>query len=295
MTMDLHILAAGSYCEIVSGEAAPSLKELVKESTGVAVRRVSRFVQLALIGAGRCGRGIQLPADCAIYFSSCRGDIDVTAELLDDMIRRNEMPGPLTFVNSVSNAACFHVASVLGLSGRSNFVTNRFDPLAAALKSAWVDIVRDEVGMALVGSVDASSWPLAHHRQRVQASPDQSVAEASHWFLVARAAQDTQSSLARIVAVENFCEWSDLKSWLESRPFGSDLVLAPGQHLSESAARAVEDAAGITRRWAYRESLPHYDSQLGAAIELFIESGRPEMLHVNSDPSGRFSVLLLAS
>lgn len=293
MAKELHILTTGSYCEIVSGDNPPALKDLVKQSTGVAVRRVSRFVQLALIGAGRCAREWQLPSDCAIYFSSCRGDIDVTAELLDDMIRRNEMPGPLTFVNSVSNAACFHVASVLGLEGRSNFITNRFDPLVAALKSAWVDLARDEIEMALVGSVDVSSWPLEHHRKRVEIEDDRPLAEASHWFLVAKDAQPLQPSLARITAVENFVDWPDLKSWLESRAFESDLMLAPGLHLSESMAQIVEDAAGINQRWRYCESLPHYDSQLGAAIELFIESSHSTMLHVNSDPSGRFSVLLL--
>lgn len=292
MPLDLAILSAGSYCDTVSGEAPTVLKDLVKESTGVSVRRVSRFVQLALIGAGRCARDQELSEHTGIYFSSCRGDIDVTAELLNDMIRRQEMPKPLTFVNSVSNAACFHVASVLGLKGRSNFITNRFDPLAAAIKSAQVDLALGEVDMALVGSVDVSSWPLSHHRQRVEVGPDQPVAEASHWFLLVRSA-DCCKPAVRIRPQQNFCDWTELKQWLESRSFVDGTVLAPGQHLQEATAAEICKASGITQQWSYRDQLPHYDSQLGVAVDAFIASSLPVVLHVNSDPSGRFSTLLL--
>lgn len=291
-SLDLHIIASGSYCDVIGQEGAPDLKSLVRESTGVAVRRVTRFVQLALIGAGRCAQTVELPTGTAVYFSSCRGDIDVTVELLNDVIRQREMPGPLTFVNSVSNAACFHVASVLGLKGRSNFITNRFDPLAAALKSAWVDLVRGEVEMALVGSVDVSSNPLEHHRRRVALEDNQPAGEASHWLLVTPSPGQRQS-LARIIALEKFCDWAEFGSWLEARQFCDGTLLAPGQHLSAATAWAILEKGGLKGEFTYRESLPYYDSQIGAAIEHFIASTLPALLHVNSDPSGRFSVVLI--
>ena len=46
----MRIVATGSYCREVSGELPP-LKTLTREATGASVRRIGRFVQLALIGA----------------------------------------------------------------------------------------------------------------------------------------------------------------------------------------------------------------------------------------------------
>ena len=48
----IYIRGLGGYCEPVGG-AAPELGPLVKETLGAQVRRIGRFVQLALIGAAR--------------------------------------------------------------------------------------------------------------------------------------------------------------------------------------------------------------------------------------------------
>lgn len=290
----LKILAAGSYCEAVDRdeESLPDLKDLVKESTGRAVRRVSRFVQLALVGAGRCVGDANLEPNTAVYFSSCRGDTEVTRELLNDLVKRAELPGPLTFVNSVSNAACFHVASVLNLKGRSNFVTNYHDAIAAAFKSAWLDIIRGEISTALVGSVDACALPLSEHRERIQAKPGTVIGEGSHWFLLA-AEKDPRPALARLTAIANFPSGEDLEQWLKQGSLHTDTLFAAGQYLSEEDGKRFASAAGLESYFRYRDNLPYYDSPTGAAIDLFTQRREPAMLHINSDPSGRYSLLLV--
>lgn len=292
--MKLKVLAVDGYCKPVSGAEArlPDLKRLVNESSKVPVRRVTRFVQLALIGAGRCCRGIDVSPDTAVYVSSCRGDTEVTAGLLRDLIGRNEPPSPVTFVNSVSNAACFHVARALALHGRSNFVTNRYDPITAALKTAYVDIARGETRTALVGSVDACSTPLAEHRQRTQVAEGVVIGEGSHWLLVA-GESDPRPALASISSIVNLSSWEKMREWLEAGHFDGNTVLAPGQHLSEAETSELCELTGITQLFLYRKTLPHYDSQTGAGIEAFIRHGEEarSMLHVNTDPSGRYSLL----
>ncbi|MCW8196834.1 hypothetical protein F6455_18740 [Proteobacteria bacterium 005FR1] len=293
MAPTLKILATGSYSQaVIEEQGLPELKELVKESTSANVRRVTRFVQLALVGAGRCSRNRSLPANTAVYLSSCRGDAEVTATLLDDLIRRRELPSPVTFVNSVSNAACFHVASALGLHERSNFITNRFDPLAAALKTAWIDFQCGEVETALVGSVDACSLPMRDHRVRVEVTEQTTVGEASHWLLLTGAA-DPRPGVAHVTALENFASLERLREWLSERNFRKDSVLAPGQHFTVCDAEELCAGTGM-QTFDYRASLPHYDSQTGAAIEAFLEEREERaMLHINSDPAGRYSVILI--
>ncbi len=41
------------------------------------------------------------------------------------LFRDGGTPKPLSFVNTVSNAACYYVARALKLQSRSNFVCNR--------------------------------------------------------------------------------------------------------------------------------------------------------------------------
>lgn len=291
----MKVLAIDGYCEAVSN-TLPDLKDLVKVSTNDNVRRVTRFVQLALIGAGRCCRDLEISPSTAVYFSSCRGDTEVTSTLLDELVKRKEMPGPVTFVNSVSNAACFHVARALGLQDRSNFVTNRFDPIAAALKTAYIDIVRGETRTALVGSVDVCSLPLADHKRRTQVDAATTVGEGSHWLLIA-AESDPRPAIASIAAIQSFSSCEKLQTWLEEYPVDAHTLLAPGQHLSGRDADRISELTGIVRRFPYREALPHYDSQTGAAIHKFVKEreGPGSMLHVNSDPSGRYSVLFVVS
>lgn len=292
----LKILAAESYSQAVDEEqeGLPDLKERVRESTAANVRRVTRFVQLALIGAGRSSRGWQLGADTAVYLASCRGDTEVTAGLLDDLIRREEMPSPVTFVNSVSNAACFHVANALSLHGRSNFITNRFDPIAAALKSAWVDFSRGEVSTALVGSVDACSLPLAQHRLRVQVGDDVAIGEGSHWLLLAEPS-DPRPAAATLQEVRDFPCLDRLWDWLDAQGPWRETLLAPGQHLASATAEELATRGRFAGIYHYREKLPHYDSATGAAVEAFIkERQEPALLHINSDPAQRFSVIQIA-
>jgi len=47
------IRASGDYCAAVD-DPLPPLKALVQQLLGVRVRRIGRFIQLALIGAARC-------------------------------------------------------------------------------------------------------------------------------------------------------------------------------------------------------------------------------------------------
>src|SRR5260221_12806658 len=116
----VSILASGSYVGDVAGEL-PSLKALAAQATGDSVRRISRFVQLALVGAGRCLSGRSLPAATATYFTSARGDLDVTLDALAQVCNHGRSPAPFTLINTVGNSVCFHVSRCFRLSGTSQF------------------------------------------------------------------------------------------------------------------------------------------------------------------------------
>lgn len=289
----MRIIAAGSYVATVSGEL-PSLKALAREAAGGSVRRIDRFVQLALVGAGRCVSGLALPGSTATYFTSGRGDLEVTLDALVQMCEQGHAPAPFTFINTVGNSACFHVAKSFGLHGRSQFVTSRHAPLEAALRLAALDLASGRVATALVGSTDACTAPLHAHRERIGVSPDTPVGEGSHWFLLA-ADPAFGRPLGVLKTVRSFPDDDALRRHLERhRGELEGAAMAFGSHLSADDGEPLRRVAGIRSGFDYRGDLPWYDSQTGHGIHRFLTApSAPTLAHVDGDPSGRRTLLVI--
>jgi len=64
--------------------------------------------------------GLTLPAETATYFTSGRGDLEVTLDVLAQMCEQGHPPTPFTFVNTVGNSTCFHVAQIFAVRAAAN-------------------------------------------------------------------------------------------------------------------------------------------------------------------------------
>lgn len=291
----MKILAHGHYSAAVT-DAVPPLKTLVKDTTGEAVRRVGRFIQLALIGAGRCLQTSPLrpqkPApDIAVYLTSGRGDLETTLDVLTQMVEHGLPPKPLSFINTVSNSACFYVAKHFGLHGRNQFVTRRYAPLESVLQLAALDLHSTAVHTALVGSVDICTEPLHDHRQRLDVAADTVVGEGSHWFLLAqRCAPDT--ALAVIDHVITLADRDALMQWLHQHaPPRASLALTCGQHVNATTAHWLH--ANVQHQIIFSvPATPWYDSHCGNTLGAFLQQKPAQtLLHIDADPDERFNVL----
>jgi hypothetical protein len=258
------------------------------------VRRVGRFAHLALIGAGRCLNGLTPPADTATYFTSGRGDLETTLDVLAEMCVHDRAPSPYAFVNTVGNSACFHVATSFGLRGRSQFVTSLYAPLESALRLAAIDMAEAGVTTALVGSADMCTAPLGAHRARIGVAADTPVGEGSHWLLLA-AGDTAEPSLGVIRSVRSFPDEVALLRQLRERGAESrGAVLACGQHLPPDRWDRCREAAGCRDVFDYREGLPWYDSQTGHGLHRFLtEANARTLIHIDGDPSGRSTLLVI--
>lgn len=289
----LPIIATGSYCREVSGEPPP-LKLLARETTGVPVRRVGRFVQLALVGAGRCLSGATLPAETATYFTSCRGDLETMVDALAQVCVHGRPPAPFAFINTVANSACFHIAKSFGLRGRSQFVTSRHAPLEAALRLAALDMTHAGVTTALIGSADMCTAPLSAHRVRIGVAPDTPVGEGSHWFLLG-GAEPVRAALGVVRSVCSFPGEAEMLRHLRGLDLDLDeAVLAGGQSLGPDRLERLRAATGISAVFSYRRGLPWYDSQTGQGVHMFLTAPVARtMVHIDEDPSGRATLLVI--
>jgi len=272
------------YAVIETDDALADLKPLVKEATGQPVRRVGRFIQLALIGAGRCLGGRTAPDETAVYFTSGRGDMEVTVEVMESLFRDGEAPKPLHFINTVSNAACFYISKHFSLHGRSTFLCNRYFSFETALQLALFDLASGAVKHALVGSVDIVTPPLSVQRMRLHLPPDTPVAEASHWLLLSTDPNGARGAIAAAAVT------GDQAAALDLVRAGSATVGAAGQF--GDGAALLRDA-GIQGTFDYRADRAHYDSQSGAVISAFLGAGSGALAHVNVDPDGRCGVMLV--
>lgn len=287
----MKILAHGHYSAAINNDALPPLKDLVKETIGETVRRVGRFIQLALIGAGRCLQQHAAPADTAVYLTSGRGDLETTLEVLTQMVEHGLPPKPLSFINTVSNSACFYVAKQFALQGRSQFVTRCYAPLESALQLAALDLQTQSVGTALVGSVDICTEPLRDHRKRIDVAQDTLVGEGSHWFLLAqRDAPD--SALATIDHVVTLADRNALTHWLQQHSTQLvSLALACGQHTDAETAHWLQTHIAH-QHFFTTDNTPWYDSHCGNTLGLFLQQKPTQtLLHIDSDADGRFNAL----
>lgn len=294
-----RIIGMGNYCEAVTADV-PDLKPLLKETLGQSVRRIDRFIQLALIGAASCvnsaqANGAELPTDTAVYLASGRGDMEITVEVQRDLFENAHAPKPLNFINTVSNAASFYIAQNLKLSGRNQFIASRHWAFEVALQAALLDLALGKTRSALVGVVDVIVPPLADHRQRLELDPATALAEGSHWLWLDNHSL-AASSLGTIESVRTFIDKDELNTWVRSiRSEHIDLFCSGGQFIGVENFLTLRRDNELAQELIYRNrDLGYYDSQSGGVIAEFIQADNRDatLLHINSDPLGRYIAVL---
>jgi hypothetical protein len=158
-----------------------------------------------------------------------------------------------------------------------------------------MDIETGAATSALVGSVDAVTNPLAEHRQRLHLTADLRLAEGSHWLWLGPPRSDLPRR-GEVLAVEQFGARAALLEWIATQRLDAQqCAFSAGQFLDAAEAAALRHASGLGQVFDYRAGRGYYDSQSGAAIAQFLDRAPcRQLLHVNADPAGGFSLMLVA-
>jgi hypothetical protein len=161
------------------------------------------------------------------------------------------------------------------------------------LRLAALDMKQAGVKTALVGSVEMCTAPLDAHRARIGVTADTSVGEGSHWFLLG-AERGDERALGVIRSVRAFADEAELLDHLRGLridPVGA--VLAGGRHMGSGGWEGVRKATGLEDLFGYGQDLPWYDSRTGHGIHLFLAATARTMIHIDGDPTGRFSLIVI--
>ena len=155
-----------------------ALRSLLKQQ-GIDARRLSRFTQLALLGA--LPLKDKLNNESSIYLGSSFSSPSKFNKMFHGLMEHN-LPSPLDFMANLNNSATFQLAQTLQTQGTSLFLAvdqhNYFQPL----QLAWLDLIENPNQTALVG------WAFEHYAAGQQ--------EGSLWLAVNR---NPQNALAEIL------------------------------------------------------------------------------------------------
>lgn len=124
-----------------------TLRLRLKEQ-GLDARRLSRFTQLALLGAIPLKPYIN--ENTGIYLGSFFNSPSKFDKMFHQLMEQN-LPSPLDFMANINNAATFQLTQTLQTSANSVFLAINHQTIWQPLKLALLDLENDEISSALIG------------------------------------------------------------------------------------------------------------------------------------------------
>lgn len=128
------------------------LKAALSQHLSNPPRRIDRLIFQALLGGALIKADIR--SDCGLYLASHHPARPTMIALLESVCVQHKQPKPFEFVNSVSNAAGFHVAQQLGLEGPNLFIGAGAKVWSQLSNLARLDLQDGVVSQALLLVVD---------------------------------------------------------------------------------------------------------------------------------------------
>lgn len=152
---------------------------------GVDARRLSRFTQLALLGA--LPLKPYLTEKSGIYLGSPFNSPGKFDKMFRQLAEQN-LPSPLDFMANINNAATFQLAQTLQIHGNSLFLAVNQHTLWQPLRLALLDLEQQEMPSALVG------WVLEN---------DNGQQEGACFWIVSKDAEGALEKLNNLPNIDN--------------------------------------------------------------------------------------------
>ena len=162
-----------------------TLRLRLKEQ-GLDARRLSRFTQLALLGAIPLKPYIN--ENTGIYLGSFFNSPSKFDKMFHQLMEQN-LPSPLDFMANINNAATFQLAQTLQTSANSVFLAINHQTIWQPLKLALLDLENDEISSALIG------WTLEKSEHSEQT-------EGAVFWLISKNKEDAEIEF-NLLSLEN--------------------------------------------------------------------------------------------
>ena len=162
-----------------------TLRLRLKEQ-GLDARRLSRFTQLALLGAIPLKPYIN--ENTGIYLGSFFNSPSKFDKMFHQLMEQN-LPSPLDFMANINNAATFQLTQTLQTSANSVFLAINHQTIWQPLKLALLDLENGEISSALIG------WTLEKSEHSEQT-------EGAVFWLISKNKEDAEIEF-NLLSLEN--------------------------------------------------------------------------------------------
>ena len=162
-----------------------TLRLRLKEQ-GLDARRLSRFTQLALLGAIPLKPYIN--ENTGIYLGSFFNSPSKFDKMFHQLMEQN-LPSPLDFMANINNAATFQLTQTLQTSANSVFLAINHQTIWQPLKLALLDLENNEISSALIG------WTLEKSEHSEQT-------EGAVFWLISKNKEDAEIEF-NLLSLEN--------------------------------------------------------------------------------------------
>ena len=170
---------------ITNGVDDKTLRQQLKEQ-GLDARRLSRFTQLALLGAILLKPYID--EKTGVYLGSLFNSPSKFNKMFHQLMEQN-LPSPLDFMANINNAATFQLTQTLQTSANSIFLAINHQTIWQPLKLALLDLENDEISSALIG------WTLEKSEHSEQT-------EGAVFWLISKNKEDAEIEF-NLLSLEN--------------------------------------------------------------------------------------------
>ena len=170
---------------IANGVDDKTLRLRLKEQ-GLDARRLSRFTQLALLGAIPLKSYID--KNTGIYLGSLFNSPSKFDKMFHQLMTQN-LPSPLDFMANINNSATFQLTQTLQTSANSVFLAINHQTIWQPLKLALLDLENNEISSALIG------WTLEKSEHSEQT-------EGAVFWLISKNKEDAEIEF-NLLSLEN--------------------------------------------------------------------------------------------
>ena len=170
---------------IANGVDDKTLRQQLKEQA-LDARRLSRFTQLALLGAIPLKPYID--EKTGVYLGSLFNSPSKFDKMFHQLMKQN-LPSPLDFMANINNVAAFQLAQTLQTSANSVFLAINHQTIWQPLKLALLDLENDEISSALIG------WTLEKSEHSEQT-------EGAVFWLISKNKEDAEIEF-NLLSLEN--------------------------------------------------------------------------------------------
>ena len=184
---------------ITNGVDDKTLRQQLKEQ-GLDARRLSRFTQLALLGAILLKPYID--EKTGVYLGSLFNSPSKFNKMFHQLMEQN-LPSPLDFMANINNAATFQLTQTLQTSANSIFLAVNHQTIWQPLKLALLDLENDEISSALIG------WTLEKSEHSEQT-------EGAVFWLISKDGENSERKLDLLSLKHSMSENLDFLSHIKT-------------------------------------------------------------------------------